>query len=75
MRELDDFLFPHSPFRGEASAEAIVFDANLQEFAQKVSYICNLQNGGKLDQVEAYNAIKALWKELKHSKKQMDLGD
>lgn len=69
----DDFLYPHYPYRGEAQPKNIVFNANLQEFAQKVNYICNLETGGKISSEEAYHQIKALWKELKSSRKGLEM--
>ena len=64
------FLFPHSRYRGEFTPENLAFNSNLQEFAQKVSIICNLETNGKVTSEEAYHKIKALWKELKQSKKE-----
>jgi hypothetical protein len=51
------------------------FNANLQEFSQQVNYICNLQTNGKLYPKEAYKKIKTLWKQLKSTKKQLDVGE
>ncbi len=69
------FLYPRSPYHGQVKPENLVFNANLQEFAQQISYICNLETGGKLSPEEAYNQIKALWKELKHSKRELGIGE
>jgi isopropylmalate/homocitrate/citramalate synthase len=74
-RDKDDFLYPRSSYRGEVKPENLLFNANLQEFAQKVSYICNLETGGKVVPEDAYEQIKALWKELKQSKKQLGIGE
>ena len=71
----DNFLYPKSSYRGEVKPENLVFNANLQEFAQKVSYICNLETGGKIASVEAYKKIKQLWKSLKESKKELGIGE
>ncbi len=71
--EHSDFLYPRSRYRGHWKPENLVFDANLQEFAQRVSYICNLQTNGKLSPTEAYEQIKSLWQELRHSKKQLGI--
>ncbi|MDV3002103.1 MAG: hypothetical protein N5P05_003709 [Chroococcopsis gigantea SAG 12.99] len=68
------FLYPHSSYRGEVKPENLVFNANLQEFAQKVSYICNLETAGKINNAEAYKQIKSLWKSLKNSKHQLGIG-
>lgn len=69
-----NFLHPQSSYRGEVQPENIVFNANLQEFAHKVSYICNLETAGKISPEDAYTQIKSLWKELKHSKKELGIG-
>lgn len=67
----DDFLFPRSTYWGKASLQNLTFNANLQEFAQRVSFICNLETGGKISSEEAYTQIKDLWKQLKLSKKNL----
>ena len=64
----ESFLAPRAPFRGEFSPEHLAFDANLQEFAQRISILCNLENAGKIPPNEAYEKIKQLWKELRESK-------
>lgn len=66
-KEKDNFLYPRSPYRGNFSPANLVFNANLQEFAQKVSYVCNLETNGKISPQEAYKQIKNLWKELRDS--------
>lgn len=75
MSERDDFLYPRSSYHGEIRPENLVFNANLQEFSQRISYLCNLETGGKISQVEAYRQIKSLWKELKRSKKALGVGE
>ncbi|MGF1939182.1 MAG: DUF7219 family protein [Nostoc sp. ChiQUE02] len=74
-QDKNSFLYPRSRYYGNFKPENLVFNANLQEFAQKISYITCLETGGKLSQEEAYEQIKALWKELKHSKKQLAIGE
>ena len=71
----DEFLYPHYPYRGEAYPKNIVFNANLQEFAQKINYICNLETNGKISSEEAYQKIKGLWKELKSSRKTLKMNE
>ncbi len=73
--EKDQFLHPHYPYRGEVKPENLVFNANLQEFAQKISYICNLETAGKIAPEDAYHRIKNLWLSLKSSKKQLGVGE
>jgi hypothetical protein len=71
----DDFLYPRSRYYGRVKPENLVFNANLQEFAQRVSYVCNLETGGKVTPEDAYKQIKLLWKQLKQSKKQLKIGE
>jgi hypothetical protein len=68
------FLYPRSRYYGQVKPENLVFNANLQEFAQRVSYVCNLETNGKLAPEEAYKQIKALWKQIKRTKKQLGIG-
>ena len=67
----DQFLNPKSKFYGDFSPENLAFDANLQEFANRVSIICSLETGGKITSLEAYEQIKDLWKQVKASKKNL----
>ena len=66
--EKDQFFYPIGRYRGEFTPQQLAFNANLQEFTQRVSIICNLETGGKISADEAYKQIKALWKQLKSSK-------
>lgn len=75
MTDKSDFLYPRSRYYGKFSPENLAFDANLQEFAQKVNYICGLETGGKISPDQAYTDIKGLWKQLKKSKKELGIGD
>lgn len=70
-----DFLYPRSRYHGKVNPENLVFNANLQEFAQRISYICNLETAGKLSTEEAYEQIKALWDQLKRSKQELGVGE
>jgi hypothetical protein len=77
-RNLDDknkFLYPRTRYYGQVKPENLVFNANLQEFAQKVGYITSLETSGKLETEDAYKQIKALWKQLKRSKKALLIGE
>ena len=69
-----DFLYPKARYRGAVKPENLVFNANLQEFSQRVSYISCLESGGKISPEESYQEIKALWKQLKQSKRQLAIG-
>ncbi len=70
----NSFLYPRSPYHGQFTPETLAFNANLQEFAQKVSYISGLETGGKLSPDQAYEQVKSRWKQLKQSKKSMGIG-
>ena len=73
-RSQKNYLYPKSSYRGEFSPSNpnnLLFNANLQEFAQKVSYICALESNGKISSAESYAQIKQLWRELKASKKEL----
>lgn len=74
-REKENFIFPRNSYRGEFTPENLVFNANLQEFAQKVSYICNLETNGKISSQDAYKQIKNLWAQLKTSIKNLGMND
>ncbi len=75
MADRSDFLYPRSRYYGKVNPENLVFNANLQEFAQRVSIICNLETAGKISAEEAYEKIKELWHELRNSKKELGVGD
>ncbi|MDF5719307.1 MAG: hypothetical protein PUP91_02205 [Rhizonema sp. PD37] len=74
-RDKDEFLYPRSRYYGQVKPQNLIFNANLQEFAQKVGYITSLETSGKISSQEAYSQIKLLWKQLKHSKKELNIGD
>ncbi len=70
----NNFLYPKANYHGDFSPSQpnnLVFNANLQEFAQKVVYICSLETNGKISTKEAYDQIKQLWRDLKASKKEL----
>lgn len=70
----NSFLCPRSRYYGQVTPENLLFNANLQEFAQRVSYISNLETAGRLSPEESYEKIKDLWKQLKRSKKALGIG-
>ncbi|MBH8553275.1 hypothetical protein I8751_13010 [Nostocaceae cyanobacterium CENA357] len=73
LSDLCDFLYPRSPYYGQFKPEYLAFNANLQDFSQRVNYICGLQTNGKISPEEAYKQIHHLWKHLKHTKKALDI--
>lgn len=67
-RSKEEFLYPTARYRGDFTPEHLAFNANLQEFAQRVSLLCGLETSGKIPPQQAYDQIKDLWKQLKESK-------
>jgi hypothetical protein len=70
-QEKEDFLYPRSKYRGKFTPQNLVFNANLQEFAQRVNYICALETNGKISSEQAYEEIRNLWHRLKESKQEL----
>ena len=62
-----NFLYPRHPYRGSADLSQLAFNANLQEFSQKVSYICAFQTNGKITSEKAYQDLQNLWQQLEQS--------
>ncbi|MBW4595077.1 MAG: hypothetical protein KME46_19760 [Brasilonema angustatum HA4187-MV1] len=71
----EKLLYPRARYYGQIKPENLVFNANLQEFSQKVGYISSLETSGKLAPQEAYQKIDELWKQLKRSKKELGIGN
>jgi TRAP-type uncharacterized transport system substrate-binding protein len=69
----DDFICPRNSYYGDFTPENLAFNANLQEFATRVSFIAGLHTGGKMSTPDAYHQVKTLWHELKRSKKHLQL--
>ncbi len=74
-KEIDFFLYNNHRYHGQVKPENLVFNANLQEFTQKIGYICSLETSGKITPEESYQQIKTLWKDLKRTKKQLGIGE
>ncbi|HEY9596793.1 MAG TPA: hypothetical protein V6D33_03905 [Cyanophyceae cyanobacterium] len=71
----NSFLYPLHRYHGVVQPETLDFHRNLQEFAQRISYICNLETNGKLSSEEAYQKIKELWEQVERSKEQLGIGN
>ncbi len=74
MDEKRAFLCPYARYYGQVNPQNLLFNANLQEFAQRVSFIANLETGGKLPTKVAYKQIEDLWEQLESSKEQLEIG-
>lgn len=65
-----------SGYRGDDwSPQRLAFHQNLERFADRVGLIVGLQSNGKLNQDQAYDEIRSLWKELKGSKNGLKITD
>lgn len=73
MTYTDNFLYPYRRYRGTVKPENLVFDANLQEFSQRVSFICNLENNGKLTPEDAFQQLQQLWTSLDQSRQHLGI--
>ena len=59
----------HGNYRGDDwSPQRLVFNQNLETFAERVGLIVGLQSNGKMSQDQAYAQIRKLWKSLRASK-------
>jgi hypothetical protein len=61
MDSLSEFLYPQSRCRGEQTPKNLIFNAKLQQYAQRIGLIANLQTGGKLTLEEALSQVETLW--------------
>ena len=70
-----NLLCAFARYQGEFTPANLAFNANLQEFSQKVSFIVALETGGKLSTRAAYEQIEALQKLLFQSKQQLGINN
>lgn len=70
----NSFIYAQSKYHGKFTPEHLAFNANLQEFAQKLSYISALHTGGKLSSERAYEQLASLWQKVEQSKRAMNIG-
>ncbi|WP_192925014.1 DUF7219 family protein [Sodalinema gerasimenkoae] len=76
MMTHSNFLTTKRPYHGHVTSEhpeVLLFDANLQEFAQKIGYISCLETSGKLPPDLAFREVEALWKKLQETTKSLGL--
>lgn len=73
-KKSDFYLYQQNRYNGDFTPEHLIFNSNLQEFTQRISFICSLETAGKLTPEESYKQIKGLWKDLKRTKKQLGIG-
>jgi hypothetical protein len=68
-----NFLYPSYRYRGQFSLPNLMFSANLQEFSQRVCYICNIQTRGKLSPQQAWEQIEEIWQQFQRSSSNLGL--
>ena len=61
-------------YRGKFTPKHLIFNANLQEFAQRVSNICELEANGQISQQEAYTQIEVWFEAFERSKQRLGIG-
>lgn len=71
----NDLLYPRSRYHGQMTPSSLIFNANLQEFSQRVSFISGLETGGKITPNDAFNQIELLWEKLKQSHEQLTIDE
>lgn len=71
----DDLLSPRARYQGEFTPQNLAFDSNLQEFAQRVAYVCGLETAGKINGDEAHRRIRALYEELARTHEGLGIGE
>lgn len=71
----NNVLYQYYKYQGQFTPENLAFNANLQEFSQRVSYICNLETRGKLSPQESYEQIENLWQQLTKSFQTLGIGE
>ncbi len=67
-----NLLNPISRYYGSFTPGKLAFNANLQEFANRVGLLVAMETGGKISTEESYKQIRELWKQLKASRKLLD---
>ena len=63
----NNFFYQRYRYLGKYTPQNFLFNANLQEFSERVGYLCNLQTLGKISSQECYEEIELLWQQLTES--------
>ncbi|MEH1864624.1 MAG: hypothetical protein V7K69_06355 [Nostoc sp.] len=63
----DNFLYQRYRYLGKYTPQNLLFNANLQEFSERVCYLSNLQTSGKISSQKCYEEIEFLWQQLTQS--------
>ncbi len=70
---LNEFIYPHRHQGEQVDSMVKAFDEKLEDFAQQVSYTCNLEIGGKLSPSDAYERLGSLWQQLQAHKEELGI--
>lgn len=62
--ELQNFINPYISYHGKITPNEILLNSNLQEFANNVQILVNLNTGGKLGCEQVYEKIMLLSRQL-----------
>ncbi|MBW4597562.1 MAG: hypothetical protein KME46_32855 [Brasilonema angustatum HA4187-MV1] len=74
-QDIHNFISQKYFYRGVFTPQNLMFNANLQEFATRVGYICNLQTIGKISTEDAYKQINELWQQVECSYLELGIED
>ena len=69
----DNFFYQRYQYLGKFTPQSFLFNANLQEFSQRVCYLSNLETLGKISSEESYEEIELLWQQLTQSFKALGI--
>jgi hypothetical protein len=75
LKDIDSFLYQNNHYRGHFKPEHLLFNANLQEFTQRVGFLCNLETAGKITPENCYEQIQDLWQNFKIINKKLGIGE
>ncbi|MGV0105142.1 Isopropylmalate/homocitrate/citramalate synthase [Nostoc sp. DSM 114160] len=69
----NNFLYQRYRYLGKYTPQSFLFNANLQEFSQRVYYLSNQETLGKISSEECYEEIELLWQQLTQSFKALGI--
>jgi hypothetical protein len=72
-KNINALIYPPSCYLDGSRSENVIFNTELQGFAQEISYISGLEASGQISPKNAYKEVKLRWKELKKFKKKLKI--
>ena len=70
-KELESFINPMARYHGPVKPEEMVFNNNLQEFANLATLIAGLNTGNKMSGGQAFDKLKQAWEALERSRQNL----